>query len=266
MATIKGQNLRVMVVAGQYATEPRCVAAARSCTAHASLQVEDCSTKDDVDDWVRNEPVGISWDLQVESLIMEESDNIKLTNLQVGQKYLVKFARTSGEKNRESEESEVNFVGWAILSDFQIQSQNRQAVVVTAQFTGSGDLAQVTSIKEWVNSHAYMIYKGIAIFDRQGVHYAVAVAESYYGSNDILFPVAHNGIFVTCSNDVGYVTGLADIPGYDVEDTFNALREWAVNAGYNMYSTIEEAVYDYNEELGTFIIGQQYLGVLQPIN
>lgn len=266
MAKIKGQNLRVMLVAGQYATEPRCVAAARSCTAHASLQVEDFSTKDDVDDWVRNEPVGISWDLQVESLIMEESDNIKLTNLQVGQKYLVKFARTSGEKNRESEESEVNFVGWAILSDFQIQSQNKHAVVVTAQFTGSGDLAQVTSIKEWVNSKQYMNYSGIAIFDRQGVHYAVAVAETDYGGNDVLFPLAHNGIFVTCSNDVGYVTGLADISGYAVESSFDALRHWAVNEGYNMQSTIEEAVYDYNEELGTFIIGQQYLGVLQPIN
>lgn len=266
MATIKGQNLRVMLVAGQYATEPRCVAAARSCTAHASLQVEDCSTKDDDDDWARNEPVGINWDLQVESLIMEESDNIKLTNLQVGQKYLVKFAKTTGEKNRESEESEVNFVGWSILSDFQIQSQNRQAVVVTAQFTGTGDLAQVSSVKEWVNSHAYMNYKGIAIFDRQGIRHAVAVADSDYGGNDVLFPLAHNGIFVTCSNDVGYVTGLADISGYAVESSFDALRVWAVNEGYNMPSTIEEAVYDYNEELGTFIIGQQYLGVLQPIN
>ena len=60
MATIKGQNLRLMV-------NDKCIARAQSCTVHLAMQVQESSTKDDVDGWVKNEIAGMSWDVSAEA-------------------------------------------------------------------------------------------------------------------------------------------------------------------------------------------------------
>ena len=62
MATIKGQNLRVMV-------DGKCIAMATSCQFHISAQLEDSSTKDSTGDWQEQEVTGLSWDASTESLV-----------------------------------------------------------------------------------------------------------------------------------------------------------------------------------------------------
>ena len=149
MATIKGENLRVMV--GDDLEPLQCIAASLNCTIHCALQVEESTTKDTEDDWIVNEPVGLNWDMQVESLIISDDDEEyrpgakNIDQLQVGRVYQLRFTRTtgaSGEQNRDAVADVIQLTGSAILSDLQITSQNADLATATAQFTGSGDLSQ----------------------------------------------------------------------------------------------------------------------------
>ena len=63
MGTIKGQNLRLFLGG-------KCVAAATNATFHIAAQMGDCTTKDSEGDWTEQEPVGMSWDAQSESLVI----------------------------------------------------------------------------------------------------------------------------------------------------------------------------------------------------
>lgn len=152
MATIKGQNLRVMFDNYDPEVANSCVAASTSCQVHLTLQVEEDTTKDTEDDWIVNEPVGINWDVQVDALIIEDeqsSTGVELHDLTIGHSYDLIFARTTGEpgtQNREEakESGEKYYRGNAILSDLQINSPNQDIATYTARFTGNGELQELT--------------------------------------------------------------------------------------------------------------------------
>ena len=270
MATIKGQNLRIML-AGPSEVTPTCVAAARSCSVHLSVEMGDMSTKDSEGDWAEQEPVGINWDAQVESLVIDDVEtNAKhAERLVVGQTYTLLFSRTSkavGSKNRGGIDSAANLAGYAILNDLQIQSQNKQAVVATAQFTGKGDLHfSPAAIRDWVNAKGQGTYRGIAKIATSGPAYTVAVAEhEVYGTT--IFLIAHDGLLTTPTDEVGYVTGITDLTGYVVnESAYNDIKLWVAVWGYNMLD-FSQGIYEYISTVGTGIIGQTYLGELESTN
>jgi hypothetical protein len=144
MATIKGENLRIMI--GDDEQDLQCIAASTNCQIHLALQVEEDTTKDDDETWLTKSPVGINWDASVDALIVEndsEDDAVTADMLQVGRVYLLRFTQTvgaAGEKNRDAVANEIQSTGSAILSDLQQTSQNQEATTFTAQFTGTGDL------------------------------------------------------------------------------------------------------------------------------
>ena len=149
MATIKGENLRVMV--GDDLEHLQCIAASTNCTLHCALQMQEDTTKDTVDDWLEQEPVGLNWDVQVEALVISDDDEEyrpgakNIDQLQVGRVYQLRFTRTAGaagEQNRDAVEDAMQFTGFAILSDLQITSQNAEIATARAQFTGTGELSQ----------------------------------------------------------------------------------------------------------------------------
>ena len=149
MATIKGENLRVMV--GDDLEHLQCIAAATNCVLHCALQVEESTTKDTEDDWIVNEPVALNWDMQVESLVISDDDEEyrpgakNIDQMQVGRVYQLRFTRTagaSGEKNRDAVADVIQMTGSAILNDLNITSQNAEVTTAAVQFTGSGDLSQ----------------------------------------------------------------------------------------------------------------------------
>ena len=149
MATIKGENLRVMV--GDDLEHLQCIAASTNCTMHCALQIQEDTTKDTVDDWLEQEPVGLNWDVQVEALVISDDDEEyrpgakNIDQLQVGRVYQLRFTRTAGaagEQNRDAVEDAMQFTGFAILSDLQITSQNAEIATARAQFTGTGELSQ----------------------------------------------------------------------------------------------------------------------------
>ena len=141
MATIKGQNLRVMVGG-------KCIAMATSCTFHISAQTESASTKDDANDFEVNEVTGLSWDAQTDSLVTL-SDNgtngelpTDLMSLIINKTLVtLTFDTTSGTNNRTGQNSALKKTGSAYLTDFSVTAQNRQNSTVSCQFTGSGPLS-----------------------------------------------------------------------------------------------------------------------------
>lgn len=141
MATIKGQNLRVMVGG-------KCIAMATSCTFHVSAQVESASTKDDANDFEVNEVTGLSWDASTDSLVTLEDNGTNgelptdLLSLIINKTLVtLTFDTTSGTNNRTAQNSAIKKTGTAYLTDFSVTAQNRQNSTVSCQFSGSGPLS-----------------------------------------------------------------------------------------------------------------------------
>ena len=141
MATIKGQNLRVMVGG-------KCIAMATSCQFHISAQMEDASTKDSVGDFQEQEVTGLSWDAQTDSLITLEDNGSNgelpqdILSLMINKtKVTLTFDQTAGANNRVGQNSAIKKTGEAYVSDVQITAQNRQNSTMTVQFQGTGALS-----------------------------------------------------------------------------------------------------------------------------
>jgi hypothetical protein len=141
MATIKSQNLRVMVGG-------KCIAMATSCTFHISAQVEDSSTKDDANDFANNEVTGLSWDAQTDSLVTLTDNGVNgelptdLMSLILNKtKVTLTFDQTAGTNNRTGQNSAIKRSGQAYLTDYSLSAQNRQNSTLSCQFTGTGPLS-----------------------------------------------------------------------------------------------------------------------------
>ena len=141
MATIKGQNLRVMVGG-------KCIAMATSCTFHVSAQVESASTKDDANDFEVNEVTGLSWDASTDSLVTLTDNG---TNGELPQDLLsliinktlvtLTFDQTAGTNTRTGQNSAIKRSGQAYLSDYSLTAANRKNSTASCQFTGTGALS-----------------------------------------------------------------------------------------------------------------------------
>ena len=141
MATIKGQNLRVMVGG-------KCIAMATSCTFHVSAQLEDSSTKDSVGDFQEQEVTGLSWDAQTESLVTLEDNGTNgelpqdILSLMINKtKVTLTFDQTAGANNRVGQNSAIKKTGEAYITDMSVQAANRQNSTLSVQFTGTGPLS-----------------------------------------------------------------------------------------------------------------------------
>lgn len=147
MATIKGQNLRVLI--GDDDQHLACVAASTNCVVHLSLEMQEDTTKDTADDWIPMEPAGINWDVSVDALVLVDDEETAVTvdSLQVGRVYRLRFAQTAGttgQQNRDAVTNVLQLTGNAILSDLQLTAQNQDESQYTAKFTGHGDLTKYT--------------------------------------------------------------------------------------------------------------------------
>lgn len=145
MATIKGQNLRILL--GPDTSHLQCVAAAQTCTVHVSAVVGESSSKDSEGDWTTNEVTGLQWDVETTALINADADAAArdLSELVVGNTYRILFAHTastSGTKNRSVINADPSYFGSAILTDLQINATDRQEATYTAKFIGDGDLQE----------------------------------------------------------------------------------------------------------------------------
>ena len=125
----------------------KCIAMATSCQLHISAQMEDSSTKDDAGNWQTQEIVGLSWDVQTDSLItlVDNGSNgelpTDLLSLIISQtKVTLTFDQTAGTNNRVGQNAAIKRTGYAYLTDYNLVAQNRTAAKLTCQFQGVGPL------------------------------------------------------------------------------------------------------------------------------
>jgi hypothetical protein len=143
MGVIKGQNLRI-TVGGKF------IAFATSCTVHASLNLEESSTKDSTNNYTEQSPVGISWDMSCDALYSVDADTtgkngIDALDLVLAQtKVQVTFEQTQGEKNRVPVAGAVVYSGYAYVNDISINAANRANTTYSIQLQGDGELTKST--------------------------------------------------------------------------------------------------------------------------
>ena len=144
MGAIKGQNLRLLI-GGKY------VAFATSCTVHASLNLEENSTKDSTNNYTEQTPTGISWDMSCDALYSVDTDATGVNGINAldtvlaQQRVQVQFEQTQGEKNRIAVSGGAVYSGYAWINDISINAANRQNTSYTIQLTGDGELTKTTA-------------------------------------------------------------------------------------------------------------------------
>ena len=141
MATIKGQNLRVMVGG-------KCIAMATSAQFHIGTSLESVSTKDSVGDFDEQEVTGLNWDASTDSLVTLTDNGTNgelptdLMSLIINKtKVTLTFDETAGTNNRTGQNSTIKRSGDAYLTDYSLTAPNRQNSTLSCKFTGTGPLA-----------------------------------------------------------------------------------------------------------------------------
>ena len=140
MATIKGQNLRVMVGG-------KCIAMSTNSVFHISATLESSSTKDSVGDFEEQEVTGLSWDASCDALVTLTDNGTNgelvtdLISLMINKTLVtLTFDQTDGTNNRTGQNAAIKRTGTAYINDVQVTAQNRANSTFTVQFAGTGPL------------------------------------------------------------------------------------------------------------------------------
>lgn len=129
---MKGQNLRILL-----GNPAKCVAFSTGCTYHVSTNLEDSSTKDDDDNFQKQEVTGFAGDISCDALYSVETDASgvngidALDMLLAGQEVDVEFSPTTGTKNRTA--TGIKYTCKAIVNDISINAQVKTNVSYSIQ-------------------------------------------------------------------------------------------------------------------------------------
>lgn len=115
----------------------KCVAFSTSCQYHLSANLEDSSSKDNTDDFQKQQVVGLAGDISCDALYSVESDATGVNGtdalelILAGAEVDVTFTPTSGDKNRSA--TGTAYSCKALVNDISINAPNRQNVTYTIQ-------------------------------------------------------------------------------------------------------------------------------------
>lgn len=115
----------------------KCVAFSTSCQYHLSANLEDSSSKDNTDDFQKQQVVGLAGDISCDALYSVESDATGVNGtdalelILAGAEVDVTFTPTSGDKNRSA--TGTAYSCKALVNDISINAPNRQNVTYSIQ-------------------------------------------------------------------------------------------------------------------------------------
>lgn len=143
----KGQFVRLFLSANNTDAPTKVIAAPKTLSLHVSVSLEDATTKDTTGYWQVQEPTGISYDISTNALV-RSGDTItsQVTAMSLDDLVSIygsynpvkwKIANVSGNNNRTASSTIVS--GSALLTQLNIQAQNRQVAKYDATFNGYGD-------------------------------------------------------------------------------------------------------------------------------
>ena len=146
-AYTKGQTVRLFLSSDNTTTPVSVVASAKQLSWHASLSLENMTTKDTDGDWTIQEPTALSYDISVNALV---SSGETITSAVTGQTYAdieeiyeasapVKWqiANVSGDNNRTK--GSVICSGLCVITSLNLSAANRQTATYDATLNGYGD-------------------------------------------------------------------------------------------------------------------------------
>lgn len=143
MATLKGQNLRILTIGDQGANQV--IAMATSCTITLTGNTDEAQTKDDVGMASKPEVISKGWSVQVESLDVTDVGAM-LTAIKSMTKFLLCWDEVSTTDNQTAEANTFSRTGEAYLADATFQFDNRTNSTKSVQFQGTSALTHDTDL------------------------------------------------------------------------------------------------------------------------
>lgn len=140
MATLKGQNFRIIATEGSSLTV---IAMATNCTVTLNNNTEDASTKDDVGNSSMPSVVSKSWSVSVESLKVLNLGQV-LDDIKFMRKLFVMWDEVSTTNNQKMLEASFARSGYAYLNDATFTFNDRENSAKSLQFTGASPLVKIT--------------------------------------------------------------------------------------------------------------------------
>ena len=144
----KGEAVRLFLSANNTDTPSAVIAAAKQLSWHASLTLEEATTKDTTGDWQVMEPTALAYDFSTTALMKTDEtitssvDAKDLADIETlydnGTPVKWLIANVSGANNRTKGAVIVN--GSCIVKSLDMNGPNRQNADYTASFVGVGDL------------------------------------------------------------------------------------------------------------------------------
>lgn len=141
MATLKGQNIRVLLQDG---TKFKVVGKSTNATVTLTGNTEDASTKDDVAMAAKPEVVSKSWSVSVESLDVTDAGAI-LTAVKSLTPFTLIWDEVATADNQTALAATFARKGSAFLNDVTFTWNNRENAVKSLQFSGSGELEKLST-------------------------------------------------------------------------------------------------------------------------
>lgn len=151
MATLKGQNLRVLLHNDDGPDSYNVVAMSTNCTINLVNTTEDESTKDDVSMASKPNVTSQSWNVQVDSMDVSNA-SLFLSLINAGTKFTLTWDETNVSDNQSVVNSTFSRVGEAYLNDVTFVFNDRITSTKSLQFTGTGPL---TKVNDKVTSQVY---------------------------------------------------------------------------------------------------------------
>ena len=141
MATLKGQNIRVLLQDG---TKFKVVGKSTNCTVTLTGNSDDASTKDDVALASKPEITSKSWSVQVESLDVTDTAAV-LNAIKNLTPFTLIWDETATADNQTAQAAAYSRKGQAYLNDVTFNWNDRENSTKQLQFTGSGALEKVST-------------------------------------------------------------------------------------------------------------------------
>ena len=144
MATLKGQNIRVLLQDG---TKYKVVGKSTNCTVTLTGNSDDASTKDDVGMASKPEITSKSWSVQVESLDVTDTAAV-LNAIKNLTPFTLIWDETATADNQTAQAAAYSRKGQAYMNDVTFNWNDRENSTKQLQFTGSGALEKLSAAPE----------------------------------------------------------------------------------------------------------------------
>jgi predicted secreted protein len=163
MATLKGQNLRILTI-DETTNKAKCIAMATSCTITLTGNTDSAETKDDVGMASKPTITSKSWSVQVESLDVSDAGAM-LTAIKSLTPFTLMWDQTLETDNQTYDEATFARQGKAFINDLTLNFNDRENSAKSVQFTGTGGITTIsTPTIEMVTANSYTKGQFVRLF------------------------------------------------------------------------------------------------------